>query len=101
MSDNYKISQRRLLLFDQRLCPRFRTMPSTDSESWPPLIPITPKKWTPYVGFVGRHPSEWVDGLHRTEWTACAGIAGRHGPDYAEAQKLVVNRTLCDQRSDL
>jgi hypothetical protein len=72
MPQNSKISQRRFLL-DQRYSPRFRSMPSTESEQCRPPIPVLPKKWTPccrnkwsvWLGTSGRHPSESMVGMGR------------------------------------
>ncbi len=68
MPHNDKISQRRLLWFDQRSSHRFRSMPATDSGD-------TQK--------VAGMPPEQVAGMARNGWPTSVGITGRHGPDYA------------------
>ena len=71
MPHNDKLSQRRLLLFDQQFSRRFRSMAAIDSGD-------TQK--------VAAMPPEQVAGMARNGWPTSVGITGRHGPDYASEQ---------------
>jgi predicted AAA+ superfamily ATPase len=67
-----QVSQRRFLV-DQIGCPGFWSMPSTDSNSRRPPIPVFRKNWThccrnrwsAWPGMGGRHPSESMVGMTR------------------------------------
>ena len=76
MPQNRKISQRRSLL-DQKRSLGFRSMPSTESESRRPPIPVSRKSGRHAIGTGGRHGPERVVGIRRIRWSAWPGLRTR------------------------